>query len=131
MARFRTAALPLIAAGGPGRGRVHHRHEDDGRCRDDHPPAPNPRLTTMPLSPELDHLHGLHVDADGTVLAGTHSGLLALAPSGNTTRVGTSDDDLMGLSGVPGTDTLFSSGHPGPRATLPIPWAWRAAPMAE
>ncbi|NKR25602.1 exo-alpha-sialidase [Rhodococcus hoagii] len=121
MARFRTAALPLIVAAALAVAGCTTDTKTTADAESTTPPAPNPRLTTMPLSPELDHLHGLHVDADGTVLAGTHSGLLALAPSGNTTRVGTSDDDLMGLSGVPGTDTLFSSGHPGPSSDAPDP----------
>lgn len=121
MARFRTAALPFIAATALAVAGCTGGTQATSDAETTTAPVVNPRLTTMPLSPELDHLHGLHVDADGTVLAGTHSGLLALAPSGNTTRVGTSDDDLMGLSGVPGTDTLFSSGHPGPSSDAPNP----------
>lgn len=82
--------------------------------------APN-----VPLAPALDHIHGLAVDADGTVLAGTHSGLVAVDPSGTTRKVGTSDDDLMGLAGVPGTDTLVTSGHPGPSSSAPNPLGLR------
>ncbi|MFM1725605.1 sialidase family protein [Rhodococcus sp. PAM 2766] len=121
MARFRTAALPLIAAAALAVAGCTSGTQSTADAETTTTPVINPRLTTMPLSPELDHLHGLHVDADGTVLAGTHSGLLALAPSGNTTRIGASDDDLMGLSGIPGTDTLFSSGHPGPSSEAPDP----------
>lgn len=73
------------------------------------------------LTPPLDHLHGLHLAADGTILAGTHTGLFALATDGITTRVGASDDDFMGLTGAPGTDHLFASGHPGPSSTAPNP----------
>ena len=47
------------------------------------------------LEPALDHLHGLHLDANGVVLAGTHTGLVEIADSGRTTRVGVSDDDFM------------------------------------
>jgi len=118
MTRFRSVALPLIAAAALVTGGCTTAAETDA---DAPTPVIDPRRATIPLSPELDHLHGLHVDTDGTVLAGTHSGLLALAPSGNTTRIGTSDDDLMGLTGVPGTDTLFSSGHPGPSSGAPDP----------
>ena len=70
-------------------------------------------------------MHGLTVDSAGTILAGTHSGLVALAPSGTTTEVGTSDDDLMGLAGVPGSDVLVASGHPGPSNPGPNPLGLR------
>ncbi|MCV7003097.1 hypothetical protein [Mycolicibacterium alvei] len=30
---------------------------------------------SVTLTPALDHLHGLHLGADGTVLAGSHTGL--------------------------------------------------------
>ncbi|WP_280461182.1 F510_1955 family glycosylhydrolase [Nocardia carnea] len=73
------------------------------------------------LTPPLDHLHGLHLAADGTILAGTHTGLFALAADGTTTRIGASDDDFMGLTGAPGTDHLFASGHPGPSSSAPNP----------
>lgn len=121
MARFRTAALPFIAAAALAVAGCTGSSPTTADAETTTTPVVNPRLTTMQLNPELDHLHGLHVDADGTVLAGTHSGLIALAPSGNTTRIGTSDDDLMGLSGVAGSDLLFSSGHPGPSSDAPNP----------
>jgi hypothetical protein len=94
-----------------------------------------PRAATVPsgaataprvaLSPALDHVHGLSVDSAGTILAGTHSGLVAVAPSGATTEVGTSDDDLMGLAGVSGSDVLVASGHPGPSNPGPNPLGLR------
>ena len=31
------------------------------------------------LEPALDHLHGLHLDSGGVVLAGTHTGLVEIA----------------------------------------------------
>lgn len=73
------------------------------------------------LEPALDHLHGLHLDANGVVLAGTHTGLVEIAANGRTARVGDSDDDFMGLTGAPGTDRLFASGHPGPSSSAPNP----------
>ncbi|MEE2062227.1 F510_1955 family glycosylhydrolase [Rhodococcus zopfii] len=73
------------------------------------------------LEPALDHLHGLHLDSGGAVLAGTHTGLVEIADSGRTSRVGVSDDDFMGLTGAPGTDRLFASGHPGPSSSAPNP----------
>ena len=73
------------------------------------------------LSPALDHLHGLHLDADGAVLAGTHTGLVEIAADGTTRRVGDSDDDFMGLTGASGTDHLYASGHPGPSSSAPNP----------
>ncbi|QHE74278.1 hypothetical protein GFS60_07974 (plasmid) [Rhodococcus sp. WAY2] len=75
----------------------------------------------MKLNPEINHLHGLHINADGTVLAGTHTGLFADEPSGSTSRVGNTDDDLMGMTGVPGTNTVLSSGHPGRSSDAPNP----------
>ncbi|WP_016934945.1 F510_1955 family glycosylhydrolase [Rhodococcus sp. R1101] len=83
--------------------------------------APAPEVPTVALTPALDHLHGLHLGADGTILAGTHTGLVTLGVDGRTTRIGTSDDDFMGLTGVPGTDRLFASGHPGPSSSAPNP----------
>lgn len=83
----------------------------------DHDSAP----TGTALTPALDHVHGLHIDSEGRVLAGTHSGLFVLEPDGDTTRVGDADDDFMGLAGEPGTDHLFASGHPGRSSTAPNP----------
>ncbi|MCZ4569882.1 F510_1955 family glycosylhydrolase [Rhodococcus erythropolis] len=86
-----------------------------------------PPIPGVELTPELDHLHGLHIDADGTILAGTHRGLFAIGDSGDTVRVGDSEDDLMGLAGVTGSDTLFSSGHPGPSSTAANPLGLRTS----
>lgn len=84
-------------------------------------PAADSPIAKVALEPALDHLHGLHLDASGAVLAGTHTGVFQIETSGGTTKVGTSDDDFMGLAGVPGTDALFASGHPGPSSTAPNP----------
>ena len=92
---------------------------------DDRAPTDVPTAPAAELSSELDHLHGLHIDPAGTVLAGTHTGLVAIDPSGGVARVGDSDDDFMGLTGVPGSDTLFSSGHPGRSSSAPNPLGLR------
>ncbi|WP_280504227.1 F510_1955 family glycosylhydrolase [Nocardia farcinica] len=84
------------------------------------PTAPSP-VPGVGLTPALDHVHGLHLTADNTVLAGTHTGLFALAADGRTARVGDSDDDFMGLTGRPGTNHLFASGHPGPSSSAANP----------
>lgn len=84
-------------------------------------------VPTVELRSELSHLHGLHVDADGTVVAGTHTGLFALEPSGVTSRIGTADDDFMGLTGIPRTDTLFASGHPGVSSSAANPLGLRSS----
>ncbi|MFD6897590.1 F510_1955 family glycosylhydrolase [Rhodococcus sp. NPDC060086] len=84
-------------------------------------PASVSEVSGTALEPALDHLHGLHLDSGGVVLAGTHTGLVEIASNGRTTRVGDSDDDFMGLTGVPGTDRLFASGHPGPSSSAPNP----------
>ncbi len=88
------------------------------------PTSPPPSATSAEsatLTPELDHLHALHIRADGTILAGTHTGVIALTADGTTSRVGVSDDDFMGLAGVTGSDRIFASGHPGPRSSAPNP----------
>lgn len=86
-----------------------------------------PSMPGVEFATELDHLHGLHVNADGTVLAGTHRGLFAIGDSGDTVQVGDSDDDLMGLAGATGSDTLFSSGHPGPSSSAANPLGLRTS----
>lgn len=95
----------------------------------DHASAPKvppvPAVKVVELNPELDHLHGLHIGAAGTIVAGTHSGLFAIDPSGVTSRVGGSDDDFMGLTGVPGSDLVFASGHPGESSSAPNPLGLR------
>ncbi|WP_068163741.1 F510_1955 family glycosylhydrolase [Rhodococcus phenolicus] len=90
-------------------------------------PPRTPSVPTVQLTPELHHLHGLHINAQGTVLAGTHTGLFAIESTGNTERVGDSDDDLMGLTGVAGTDTIVSSGHPGKSSSAPNPLGLRTS----
>ena len=74
--------------------------------------TPDAAVPAVDFSSELSHLHGLHVGDDGTVLAGTHTGIFTIDSSGATSRVGASDDDFMGLTGVPNTDIVFASGHP-------------------
>lgn len=80
-----------------------------------------PSVPAVALTPPFDHVHGLHVDAQGTVLAGTHTGLFAIDTAGRTARVGESDDDFMGLTGVAGSEHLFASGHPGASSSMPNP----------
>ncbi len=88
--------------------------------------APGP--TSIALDPGLSHLHGLHVTDTGILLAGTHTGLFAIDPAtGATSRVGDSDDDFMGLTGVTGTNTLYASGHPGRSSSAPNPLGLRAS----
>lgn len=78
-------------------------------------------VTAIALSPRLDHAHGLLVAADGALLAGTHSGVAAIALDGAVSPVGDGADDLMGMTGIPGTARLASSGHPGAGSDLPNP----------
>jgi len=87
-----------------------------------------PAASSIVLDPALSHLHGLHVTAAGTLVAGTHTGLFAIDPTtGATSRVGDSDDDFMGLTGIAGTDTLYASGHPGRSSSAPNPLGLRAS----
>lgn len=73
------------------------------------------------LSATLDHVHGLHVRPGGSLLAGTHTGVVEVALDGSVSAVGGDRHDLMGMTGIPGTDTLLSSGHPGAGSALPNP----------
>ena len=83
---------------------------------------------SIALDPVLTHLHGLHVTPERTLLAGTHTGLFAIDPvTGATSRVGDSDDDFMGLTGVARSDTLYASGHPGRSSSSPNPLGLRAS----
>ena len=79
-----------------------------------------PELATVGLSDSISHVHGLVVGADGSLFAGTHSGVRIIGLDGSVTAVGPRDD-LMGMTGRPGTDELISSGHPGPGSSLPNP----------
>ncbi|BBY31552.1 F510_1955 family glycosylhydrolase [Mycolicibacterium sediminis] len=100
-------------------------------CSNPQSPSAEAGFTTsvsVPLDAPLSHLHGLHVDRSGTLLAGTHSGLFSIdVATGVTARVGDSDDDFMGLGGASGTDDLVSSGHPGPSSDAPNPLGLRAS----
>lgn len=88
----------------------------------------NAGASSVALEPALTHLHGLHVTPGRTLLAGTHTGLFSIDPAtGATARVGDSDDDLMGLTGVAGSDTLFASGHPGRSSAAPNPLGLRSS----
>lgn len=89
--------------------------------------SPDDTVPKVDFSSELTHLHGLHVNAEGTVLAGTHDGLFTIDSSGGISRVGNSDDDFMGLTGVSGSDTVFASGHPGPSSFAANPLGLRAS----
>lgn len=93
-------------------------------------PAPTDKAAAPPtveFTSSMGHVHGLHVNANGTVLAGSHAGLFAIDSGGNLTRVGSSDDDFMGLSGVPATNTLFTSGHPGESSAAANPLGLRSS----
>ena len=86
-------------------------------------PAPEPvepSVQTVALTEPISHVHGLVVDADGSVRAGTHDGVRVIDTDGTVTAVGP-EDDLMGMTGLPGTMRLVSSGHPGPGSPLPNP----------
>lgn len=83
-------------------------------------PAAAPAVQQMPLSEPIEHVHGLVVDHTGAVRAGTHDGVRVIDPDGSVSAVGPRDD-LMGMTGQPGTSRLVSSGHPGPASALPNP----------
>ena len=75
---------------------------------------------TVPVTPALGHVHGAVVDGDDLVV-GTHDGVHRIAiATGESQRVGTSQDDFMGFTGQV-TGTLVASGHPGPGSDRPNP----------
>ncbi len=84
-------------------------------------------VARVALSTAIEHAHGLVVTDDGTLLAGTHTGTITVGRDGRTARVGTVDDDLMGMTGIPGTDRLLSSGHTGANSSLPNPVGLRSS----
>jgi len=71
-------------------------------------------------STPLEHIHGLGVNpSDGRLFIATHNGLFSAAEGQTTpTRVGTSNQDIMGFS-VVGPDRFVGSGHPGLDQDLP------------
>jgi hypothetical protein len=62
------------------------------------------------------HVHGLGVDPkDGSLYIATHTGLFRSPKGGGSaTRVGDSEQDVMGFS-IPGRGRFLGSGHPDPR----------------
>ncbi len=83
-------------------------------------PQRGPEVIEIALSSPITHVHGLVVDADGAVRAGTHEGVRVITTDGQVQQVGPTDD-LMGMTGLPRSNVLFSSGHPGPGSPLPNP----------
>lgn len=84
------------------------------------PTPAEPAVQTVALSEPITHVHGLVVDAEGAVRAGTHEGVRVITEGGDVTAVGPVDD-LMGMTGQPGTMRLISSGHPGRGSQFPNP----------
>lgn len=72
------------------------------------------------ITPALGHVHGAIVDGSDLVV-GTHDGVHRIElPSGASSRIGTSQDDLMGFAGE-ASGLLVASGHPGPGSAVPNP----------
>ncbi|GAB6858028.1 F510_1955 family glycosylhydrolase [Microbacterium xylanilyticum] len=70
--------------------------------------------TSPPIAASFGHVHGIVGLADDAVLLGTHSGLYKVTKMGIVMGpIGGNDFDAMGLTGT--QDTLFASGHPGPK----------------
>lgn len=81
----------------------------------------NGAVQRVRLVDDIEHAHGLVVADDGSLLVGTHTGIVKVGRDGSTAKVGSVDDDLMGMTGVPGTGRLISSGHPGASSRMPNP----------
>ena len=75
----------------------------------------------MDLSESVEHVHGLVATGPGKVIAGTHAGAMLVSQDGSVSAQGDQRDDLMGMTGEAGTDTLASSGHPGAGSQFPNP----------
>lgn len=80
-----------------------------------------PGVSSVRLSEELDHVHGLVAVGPDTVVAGTHGGAVTVTAAGQVSAAGDARDDLMGMTGEAGTQRLASSGHPGPGSAFPNP----------
>lgn len=81
--------------------------------------ATAPAGPTLRLDPAVEHVHAAVV-ANGSLLLGTHSGLVEVdLTTGSTQQRSTAQDDLMGLAAQGAT--LVASGHPGPGTDLPDP----------
>ncbi|MFI5715771.1 hypothetical protein [Nocardia sp. NPDC051750] len=77
-------------------------------------------MTWHTLRTPSEWQHGLHLTADGSVLAGTHTGLFTLAADGTTTRIDTSDDDFMELTRPDCPDKRPPDRGASSRAPLPL-----------
>lgn len=60
---------------------------------------------------EMEHIHGVGVDADGTLYAGSHYGLFRIDEDGTAVRV-SPVQDFMGFT-TAGPKGFLASGHPG------------------
>ena len=72
----------------------------------------------------LTHVHGMDAPAwaDGSLLVGTHTGLVRWSEARGWRSVGTGRHDLMGFrADVDLEGTLYGSGHPDLRSGLPNP----------
>ena len=83
--------------------------------------SPAVGITTVDLSESIDHVHGLVATSEGEVVAGTHTGAVSVTSDGNVAALGDQRDDLMGMTGVAGSNELASSGHPGAGSEFPNP----------
>lgn len=76
----------------------------------------SPAATARPTGDVLQHVHGLALGPDGSVLVASHQGLYRVERSGETASVagpiGDIDADLMGFTYLDGV--AYASGHPGP-----------------
>lgn len=79
-----------------------------------------PPVAEVSLSEEISRVHGLVVDDSGSLRAGTREGVRVIGADGQVSAVGP-ENDLMGMTGEPGTLRLVSSGHPGPSSSMPNP----------
>ena len=78
--------------------------------------------TTEPdaATPRIEHVHGIAEDPRGTdLLVATHNGIYAVTPDGEVSGpIGGHDFDAMGFTIA--EDTLFASGHPGPKTAAEL-----------
>jgi hypothetical protein len=63
---------------------------------------------------EISHIHGLGVDAQGTLYVATHFGLIERAPDGSFVYASADRYDTMGFSLHPADGIMYRSGHAPP-----------------
>jgi hypothetical protein len=71
-------------------------------------------------SATISHIHGLGIDASGTIHVATHFGLIKAAPTGGWVYASADKDDHMGFSLHAADGIMYRSGHSPARPSLGV-----------